>query len=95
MTNAASTDSSNKAILEIAKHTARETRTMKTLTIIALVFVPASFVAVGYPIIEFNKLFEWIMILTHSRTFYKWAIYRSQTSHGFLCLPTRTCGYTW
>jgi hypothetical protein len=47
MTNAISTDSSNRAILDIAKHTARETQTMKTLTIIALVFVPASFAAVG------------------------------------------------
>lgn len=47
MNNAISTDSSNRAILLISEHTALETRTMKTLTVVALLYAPASFVAVS------------------------------------------------
>ena len=84
MTNAASTDSSNRAILDIAKHTARETRTMKTLTIIALVFVPASFVAVGSPVDQRNGLFDGLMLM-RSRTSYKWVTCHFQNSRAFHC----------
>ena len=49
---AASTDSSNISIAQMIRQSTQEARTMKLLTFVALVFVPASFVAVSYPVQE-------------------------------------------
>ncbi len=44
-----STDNSSKAILHMSERSAKDASRTKTLTFAALVFVPASFIAVGIP----------------------------------------------
>jgi len=79
-------------MVELSRASSRETQVLKTLTVLALIFVPASYVAVGT-----NAVQSWSSPLSNhgcTRTFFRWdtSLYRGKWAGVGRRIPA--CRYT-